>query len=1714
MFKFIVTSLNNILKVLDSFVESFAGIPLILATSMFAFKKKFSFIENLLDISKDNQKIKKWSESIKSSFRKMFTSIQKEADNTPIKVSVKPIKKGKLSTTEEETASKTGFATSIASFAKITAISLAIAGAIKLIQLAMESFFMRVQKAKDKVSELSEQYNNVKDELDSINSKLEENQQRIDEINANGLDFAGEELEKLQKQNEELRLQKQYLEDIEEIKKKQLNNATQDLLDLKTYSSFNEKDTKDSVAWEQLRNGQYGKALGTLVGLQYNEKDNSLFKALKNVFNFLNLGLDDIIYGAFFKTDKNITAQDYAQEQIDKINKLLEEKNKILNSSEGLDYTTYIETNKQISEMNKSLTEAMAYLTEQQKTLDENSKLYKEINDLVEQYSKVNDNIKINASGFIDLTLDTYFDGENFDEKTFKKVQKKLQNKNLQSAVIGKNFNSQLSTDVQNILSKNGIAITSSSNPSSTASSVEAQSYVGIINALEEINALKEQGVWIDNYANNTIEKTLAALIDLTDEERDYVELASKLDTYNFINGFVRNNDLGINNLSNIAADTYITFKDALIAKAEEDGQDTQMIEAVLANLFPDYQTVEGRLSEYIKSNPTSELSKVVNDYSNGKGLPIKYSDQLIDVFNNLGMSADGAAGYIHKLANEITNEEIAALKSATNQAQQEFVNNQTDFNDNFSNTKDTFVNAISNISSGSAISYEDMWTLINADSELATKFKKSANGYTIAIEDLTEAQEKYSEETKNTYLKAIEDAQKRIDEAQSKKKALGQQLSRTNNGYDAKIISEQIKECNDEIQINTELIAKNQLMYEQASDSMFKYGEQLEKAVSKLSTFKSLYSGILNDMASIGRIGAENLVQIMQTFPEDWQTLITKSASGKGFEINKQAYKDRVVRELGFSGGDKETISQDMFNNLETELDSLAKQYGITYNHGVSFEEQLEKVKKTAAVNGQSGFKDFSDRLNKINEGFENIDESASVVAEVIRTLFEIFKEDEALTDFNNAIDDLDYKLSTGQINQALYDDGVRQANDDYKKAVDDPDDPNTKKQLRQNEIDIYTADQNKYQKELDKKTQDLQDAYDRRLISAKDYYKQLAEFEDKYYGTETKKGLLNDPDGTNVANKNRQQLERRKSLFNDEVSRAKDDYSKRYISFDDYKKQYENAIETWLGGSEEFKEVYKEANLEFKVTLVNDEIEKIKTDYSRGLMTFEEFETALGNSLDYWLGNVEELKDTYNELERENISALYEEEIKLSDQALERGEKTNYEYAQDMINIWKKYYKDKDRYRQEDIASERQAVEASKQAVQSQIDAFQHLIDKNNDDAEGQINELQDQKDKIERKYDKQIKTLQKQKDLISDAVDKEDRRLKLLEAQKELQKTKQNSRQVYGSDGSITYKPDTEKSKEAQKSYNDAITSEILNLMQDDIDVLEKQKEKETEPINNKILEIEQKRDEANKFLKAIVDMLGTILEDTYDINAEYVKRLLESDDAKAELDKINKEREQAGEDPISWSDISSLIETSKEEIDKETSQEEQENFLLNTTSETKDDRKGNSNSTDSTRASGTYIDKSFTKENAKHADPLTASESRINADKSITKDNAKSEDSKTTDNSENDKITGKNNIESTNNVFDINDYFSKLEKLLGTPIPVTITDNIKKNIDNANQRVQSDIEQINTNNNTGNSLTFTGDIVINNPIGNSDDLAKELMMNLPNAFQKQIYTNLQR
>ena len=1648
LFKFIITTLNKLLKLLDLIVEKVGALPTVFLVAATALNKKFSLFNDKDILSKFTNLLKNLKKKAKAS--KIQVEIEPQVTNTGNIQSSTPVAGSNPTQTGKGVPPASGATSGLALFGKALVAAVAIAVAMKLIQAAMETWFMKLQKAEEKVSELSEQYNNVKDELDSINSKLEENQQKIDEINANGLDFTNDELEELQKQNEELELQKQYLEDIAEIKKNQLNNATQDLLDINSYTSTENQQDQWSAAWEQLRNGQYEKALGTVGAFNYSENDNGAIRALKNIGNVLDLATLKVFSNVFDtesrtgKVGANITAQESAREQIDKLNGFIEQKQNILKNPDGVDYNEYIKINSQIKEMNESLTETMNYLTEQQKTLNENSKLYQEINDLVEEYSNTNKNIKLSENGFIDLSLETYFDDENFDEEVFKKVQKILEKNKLngyQSKAVTKHFKKDLSQEAKDVLSNNNIKVTNSIDPFAPEY-IDTSSYQDIINTLQDINQLKEQGLWTDSKANQILEETLYTMAGINEEQLQYVNLASKLETYSFINSFVNgNNDLGIEQMSDIGAQNYIAFKNAILEEAESEGQDTKLIESVLASLFPDYQTIQGRMSKYIEENPGKALNAVINDYIKGKGLPNSYNSPLIEEFNELGISADEAAFYIEELTKAIIEERKEELKSKTDDAITFFNTNKSDFDENFIDGQNAFANAISNISAGSSVSYEDMWTLIGIDSTLVDKFSKSTDGYTISIKNLTEAQEKYKQETKDTFKTAIEDSQKRIIEYQNEIKNAKQRLEKAAGNRAIQKETDTIDFYNKLIDEENELIAKNQLMYEQACDSVSNYGQKLEDVVSKLSTFKSLYASIANDMYKIGRIGAESMVELINAFPEDWHKLVTKSDNG--YVLDDEAYTQTVIRKFGFSGGDKDAIANDINNNIKNNLQSLANQYGITYDKGKSLAEQFNEISGKAAKAGiNSG--EFYNELNSLETEFENTNNVASIFADIIKTIIDSFKESKALTDFNNRVDKLQHKLNMGLITQAEYDDGFEAASTDFANAAkkEGLSGAETQEQIWSNEEAIHSAEQSRYQKKLDKKTQDLQDAYDQQLISAREYYDELAKLEDEYYGTETTKGLLDDPDGTNVENKNRQQLERR-------------------------------------------------------TTLVNDEIAQIKEDYSRGLITFEEFEQKLGESLDFWLGNIDELQETYKDLKRENISALYEAEVTLANNQLERGKMSNSQYAKEMLRIWEKYYKDKNGYRQEDLEAEQQAVEASRDAVQEQIDAFQHIIDKNEEDAEKQIDILEKQKEKIEDQYDKQIKDLEEQKDLIEEAADAEDRKLKILEAEEALEKAK-NQRTVatVNANGTINYQANPDDVKKAEEDLKEAKKEEETAKLQERIDALEKEKETKTNTIDEEIKKIEEKRDKTNGYLQAVVDMLATLISETYEIDPELIKRLLNSKDAKAELEKINEEREAAGEEAITWADVGSAITSVEELIDSESTQEEKDDAIV-----------------DAIENTGTELKPIYKKQigpdntdkdTNKNADKDTNQDTTNNTNTNTNNEIDNKTDDKTDDKTE---IPEKNDNTTTENTNALGTELNPMYvKLFNTPIPVTITDNVIESVSGEKAIYQTIDNQTNNNNN---NFTFSGDIYINNPVTNSYDLAEDIVKNLPNAVAKQIH-----
>lgn len=334
-----------------------------------------------------------------------------------------------------------------------------------------------------------------------------------------------------------------------------------------------------------------------------------------------------------------------------------------------------------------------------------------------------------------------------------------------------------------------------------------------------------------------------------------------------------------------------------------------------------------------------------------------------------------------------------------------------------------------------------------------------------------------------------------------------------------------------------------------------------------------------------------------------------------------------------------------------------------------------------------------------------------------------------------------------------------------------------------------------------------------------------------------------------------------------------------------------------------------------------------------------------------------------------------------------------------------------------------------------------------------------LKNQKEKASKQIDEEINAVQKKIDALKKVNEKEQEALEIEKARQELEKASQSTRQVYGSDGSISFKVDDEKVKEAQENLDKI-------LLEQQTSILEEQKE---------LLETE--KDNSEKRFDILLDVLDKYLNpDQGESNSDVWKGLAHTEGATYKngvwTDKDGKAI-----------DIDKLLETSGT-----AKKEDKQNGFA--------EGKKPTNSKDLLKGSSPKVKDTIIIGNLERQD-IGDETSKIS------------------------ETEGKKPEDKAGSA--IESFFSNLEKKLG------LKDG-SLNLENAMQMFSgSSTEKYNPyasaisksgmvanenyiNNNKSNSVSFNGDIVINNPVGNSDDLAKELMADLPNAFQKQMYSNL--
>lgn len=363
--------------------------------------------------------------------------------------------------------------------------------------------------------------------------------------------------------------------------------------------------------------------------------------------------------------------------------------------------------------------------------------------------------------------------------------------------------------------------------------------------------------------------------------------------------------------------------------------------------------------------------------------------------------------------------------------------------------------------------------------------------------------------------------------------------------------------------------------------------------------------------------------------------------------------------------------------------------------------------------------------------------------------------------------------------------------------------------------------------------------------------------------------------------------------------------------------------------------------------------------------------------------------------------------------------------------------------------------AVEEEQDYIEKQKDAYSDLYDE-------RIDKIKEQQKVAEEAAQAEIDAVQEKIDALKQANEKAEEANEIEKARQELANASQRTRQVYGADGSISFQVDQDKVKEAQEKLDKLLQEQQINILEEQKQTLEDAKNKASESYDRIIENLETEKENGEKRFNKLIEKLD-----------EY----------------LNPNNGESNSDV--WKAIAKL-EGGKYE-------------------------------------NGIYTDKDG---NVIDIDKLIDSAETKTDDKKPETDNAK------TDTKDNGVITGtmermtfgseKSDID--NEVKDktesaIDTFFSNLEKKLNMPSGSINLENAMQVFRNSpmmnfnpygamNDRTGlANKEYVNNVNNNNNAANVTvGDIVINNPVGNSDDLAKELALNIPIAFQKQMYSNL--
>lgn len=402
---------------------------------------------------------------------------------------------------------------------------------------------------------------------------------------------------------------------------------------------------------------------------------------------------------------------------------------------------------------------------------------------------------------------------------------------------------------------------------------------------------------------------------------------------------------------------------------------------------------------------------------------------------------------------------------------------------DVFKNT-DLFDKAKETLAKDEAIDFDDVLKLIEVDDSLAGKFKKTADGYTIAVDELTTAHDKYIQSTKEQLQAEIDNAEKTKSEAE---KHIEEYKSKVNNlNYSAQYASgarekqdeynEAIKTEEQNIEQLNATIEQNKLLLGECDSVTSDFSNTLTEASNKTKLIKQA----MTDMNDEGHISSSTYAEIVEMGGNYTKCLeiqngkITLNVT-KLKELETQEYKNEIsanklaIAELQASaaftamyGGDTSAISERIHQLVEenTVLELLIDEINnvsansSTDPHKEAFEKEYNQRKHWLNM-GQITEAQFYEWLNKANTDYfankkKYVDEYRKYLEEFHSWEVKEAKNayDDIVEALDNSIDKAKDKIDSGKL--SLNPDEDKNVYKYYDKVVNDYDEKIAEAQKR----------------------------------------------------------------------------------------------------------------------------------------------------------------------------------------------------------------------------------------------------------------------------------------------------------------------------------------------------------------------------------------------------------------------------------------------------------------------------------------------------------------------------------------------------------------------------------------------------------------------------------------------------------------------------------------